>query len=158
MWIRKLILITILLLIKSDYVEKYYTIEKEYNTPNIKVLIKKWSIIYDLDEALMLSICDYESNFDSHMVNSKSTSRGLFGFLEPTTVWVGNMAGYKEINHYNLPVETQVELASLYVYYLKNKYHGNIKAILHEYCNEKTYYKEIMKRKIKYKETINDKL
>jgi soluble lytic murein transglycosylase-like protein len=146
MWLRVIIFLISFIILNP--LDEGYT--KEYSISEIKGSIMKWCIIYDLDYNLMLSISNYESSFDPKMTNPKSTSSGLFGMLKGTYNFVGKMNDYDNIPHGNIPIEMQIELGCRYMRYLLDKYNGNVKKSLNEWCNEKTYYERVMKLKNMY--------
>lgn len=152
---RNLIFATIFLLLSFSINTTPDGITREYNKDEIKTLIKKYCKRYKLNAELVLSIVDYESEFFPKMKNPKSTSSGLFGQIKSTLSWTAKMEGYKLNCLANtLPIEEQIYFGTRYIKYLDDKYKGNEKSILLEYCNESSYYKQIQIRKIKYKREI----
>ena len=152
---RKLILATIFLIISLFVNPNTEGFTREYDKNDIKRLIKKWCLIYKLEEDLVLAIVKYESEFNPKMKNPKSTSSGLFGQIKSTLSFTAKMEGY-ELNCLanTLPIEEQIYFGTRYIKYLNDKYKGNERNILYEYCSEKSYYKQIQIRKIKYKREI----
>lgn len=149
---RKLIFSTIFLIISLFVNPNTEGFTRELNKNDIKRLIKKWCLIYKLEEDLVLAIVKYESEFNHKMKNPKSTSSGLFGQIKSTLSFTAKMEGY-ELNCLanTLPIEEQIYFGTRYIKYLNDKYKGNERNILYEYCSEKSYYKQIQIRKIKYK-------
>jgi len=149
---RKLIFATIFLIISLFVNPNTEGFTRELNKLEIKNLIRKYCKIYKLDESLVLAIVDLESEFNYKMKNPKSTSSGLFGQLKGTVSWVSKMEGYGLNCLANiLSIEQQIYFGTRYIKYLTDKYKGNEKKLLNEYCNENSYYKQIQIRKIKYK-------
>ena len=148
---KSLIILLLCLNITATQHEQFTIFTKIYIIPSKEILIKRWSKIYDLDYSLVMAVVDLESNFDHKAKNPKSTSRGLFQFLKETTRFVGKMNGYNNLNHYEVPIEIQIELGCRYIRWLLDKYEGNEQLAMREYSGgTKGYWKALEKRRIKY--------
>lgn len=149
---RKLIFATIFLIISLFVNPNTEGFTRELNKLEIKNLIRKYCKIYKLDESLVLAIVDLESGFNYNYKNSKSSAYGLFQFLRHSTEWVGKMVGYNNLEHYNIPVEIQIELGCRYVRWLLDKYNGNEYKAMKEYSgNTNGYWKSLNRRRVKYR-------
>lgn len=148
-----LILLLMIFGIKSGYKNNNTVFEKDYIIPNPKKLIKKYSKMFNLPEDLCLGIADLESEFNRDMTNPKSSSSGIFGLINSTNEFIQLREGYiRVIPTLNLTTEEQIYIGIKYIKYLYDKYDGNEKLILHEYCSEEGYWKALEKRRKKYKE------
>ena len=148
---KSLVVLLLCLSMTTTQHEQFTVFTKTYDIPNKEVLIKKWSLIYDLDYSLVRAIVKVESDFNHNMKNPKSTSSGLFGQIKGTLAWTAEMEGYEiDCLARDLQVEEQIYMGTRYIYYLKQKYKGNVRKILKEYCSEKGYYEKVMKEKAKY--------
>ena len=129
---------------------EYIKMNKE---KTIKEKIVSKAIQYNIQPDLALAIAEVESEFNERNRNKLSTSYGLFGFLKETTRWTGELKYKKHtIKHYNMSIDTQIELAMVYISYLKKKYKNNTNLMLHEYSgNTEGYVKMIKKAREKYK-------
>ena len=98
-----------------------------------------------------MAVVDLESNFNHTATNPKSSAYGMYQFLKETTRFVGKMNGYDNLEHGNIPIETQIELGCRYIRWLLDKYKGNEQLAMREYSGgTKGYWKALIKRRIKY--------